>query len=133
MQVVLCLAILTELTVFTYLISISLPFVRSLLELVLIPLNLGLNYITTAFAFVLDNLSHKTQQNRSGFRSSPLFSIIIGLIVGLPVIYILGTLFFSADPIFATVVKNAFSAQFFQRLPIHLMFSLSWLHLLCFI
>ncbi|OGD64036.1 hypothetical protein A2160_04600 [Candidatus Beckwithbacteria bacterium RBG_13_42_9] len=116
------------LTIFTYLLSTQLIFVRCLMELVLAPFYTFWAYIVSGFKFMGLIFSgqwqarldfHQNQPKLSGWKS-----ILTGLLVALPVLAVLLSLLSSADPIFSHFVKDILSEDFIKDLPARLFLSL---------
>lgn len=89
----------------------KIPFVRSLFELLILPVNFAFSYLEGGLDFLLTRKS-----NKNIFRKFNLFSIIIGLVIGVPIIAVLLSLFSSADPVFSTYLSKLFIDLSWQRL-----------------
>jgi hypothetical protein len=59
--------------------------------------------------------------------SSPLFSLGIGVVLGLPIVSVILALLISADPIFYSTLKNLFGEDFFYRLMVRAWLSFMFL------
>ncbi|MFC1790309.1 DUF4153 domain-containing protein [Patescibacteria group bacterium] len=95
---------------FSYLLVTKLAFVRSLMELVLIPITLGWVYFKASLKILLgpkliNNSSVKKIDHYFSWRS-----LGWGLVLGLPATIILISLLSSGDPIFAHFMKKVFSS-----------------------
>lgn len=102
---ILCLLILT-----TYLLSTHIPFVRSLMEIILVPLHMLVSYIKAGIDTLRFIVSDEWKTKAKGFTVSQEKlslgkSIIIGLLIGIPIVFVLVSLL-SSDPVFGTFIKN---------------------------
>lgn len=101
----------------TYLLATEVPFVASLLEFFEVPIRLFGGYLRgaanrrLALPFIADNKNSWL---------SKIKPILIGLLVAVPILLVLISLFSSADPIYASYIKKLlsfnFSAEFIQRI-----------------
>ena len=127
-QVILVLAVITTLLVYGYILSTRIPMVRSLFELLLAPLNFIGAYISSLFKTIniVANEEYKKTQLQAKLVEKNLLikSTLIGLSIGFLIIGVLISMFSSADPIFATFIKNIFSAGFLQNIPMRVFFTL---------
>ena len=118
-QFILGVASVVSLLIYAYIVSSHIQMVRSLFELVLAPLHFIKTYIKMFFRSIgilfSGKLGEKTQTETKP-RSSLGRSLVIGLVFGLFVVGALMSMFSSADPIFASFIRNIFSADFVQHL-----------------
>ena len=108
-QFVLVVGVFTLLALLLYLLSHNIAFVRSLAELVCVPFSLVLNYIKSVFSILNNILSGQVKLPK--LKSSVLSKwapYATGLLVGIPVVFILVHLFSLADPIFKAYADNFF-------------------------
>lgn len=136
MSVIVYLFALAITVLFATIVKDRIPFVRSLFELLIIPFNFALSYLESGLDFLIslfpNKSKEKTTPSPTGFlRKLNLLSITVGLLIGLPVVVILLGLFSSADPIYATFLKNIseylskiFKGIIWQRLGDRLILSL---------
>src|SRR3989339_264652 len=119
-QSVLGLSSLITLVIYAYILSSRIPMVRSLFEFILAPLYFAQTYIKTGFktiSIVTSGQYKEILSEKSAVvKSSLARSLLIGFMIGLIVISILISMFSSADPIFASFIKNIVSADFIQTL-----------------
>jgi hypothetical protein len=119
-QAVLVLASLCTLLVYAYTLGSGISMVRSLFELILAPLSFIKTYIKTFFKSIGIVFSGKLQTITSprpeGEKNTIGKSLLIGFICGIFVIAVLISMFSSADPIFASFIRNILSADFMQHL-----------------
>ncbi len=122
------LAAAASIVLLIYVLSIRLSVVRSLWELVFIPLRLMGGYLTAcgnAFLFFVGK--HAALPSFTLFEKSRwvgIRSVIVGLILSIPVVLILLSLLQHADPIFSYYVSKLFSTDIVTKIPQRLMFSL---------
>ncbi len=108
-----------------YLLSTATPHLRSILELLLVPVNLGIAYFIGFFQSINAIFHFKPKFGQNQTQIIPgLRSMLLGLGVGLPIAFVLLILLSGADPIFGTLVKQFFAGINLGRLPAHLIFSL---------
>lgn len=106
---------------------------RSLLETILVPVRMGLSYLGGGLTVLKNALSFNFSVDASKLgseKSSLVRSIAVGLIVSVPVVAVLLSLFASADPIFADYIQNIFSQDLLQEIPGRLIFSIFFAALL---
>lgn len=129
-QTVLIFSMLGMLGVILYLNVSRRTEVRSLMEYLMIPFRLFGTYIQGGLHVLSEifNRNNKTESAIGDFvtavHKSKFFSIIIGVIVGIPLIGLLLTFFSSADPIFAATIQKIFSQDFLSTIPFRIIFSL---------
>lgn len=104
-----------------YLFSTRITFIRSLAEGLFSPLIVLSSYFQTAKDFLRKKYWQGLNKNSS---SSPLLSLGIGLLFGIPVTAVLLLILINADPIFAKFVKDLFSQDFFVILAKRLFYSI---------
>ncbi len=121
------------LTFILYLLSTRIPFVRSLLELLLIPVHLGISYFKAGLRILEKMISANYASKKSKFDNNLIKSIVIGLIIGLPVVFALIVLLSGADPIYAKFIEGILKLEWF-KIPdswrTRIIFSLFWLIIL---
>ncbi len=127
-------AIAFSLILLIYLLSLKLPFVRCLMELILAPLRIGWAYLVSGVRFIgalfsgdlqKQALDERRKQKISGFKS-----FLVGCLVALPIVFLLISLLSSADPIFSHFVKNFLTEDFVKNLPSRLVLSFFFTFLL---
>ncbi len=95
----------------SYLLATDIPFFRSLLELVLAPFNFLISYIGAGLQLLGKILSGEISSTekasqKSGKLLNTIKPIVVGLLISIPVIFILINLLRSADPIYASYVNR---------------------------
>lgn len=118
------LSTISSLGLFCYLLSSNIPFFRSLLELITAPIFLGLSYLksglVTTVEFISGRLFGASDKSQHLLRFRPL---IIGLIIGIPIVALLLGMFSAADPIFASYIRKVIDLSQFKDLPTRLALS----------
>lgn len=123
-------ASLFTLMLLLYLLCTRIPFVRSLFEFIHIPLNLSFSYISTGIKILKKLLTQKYAFKNARYNIDRVKSVVIGLIIGLPVVFTLIVLLSGADPIYAKFIEGILKLEWF-KIPdswrTRILFSLFWL------
>ena len=105
------------------------PFIRSLLELLLVPINLSITYIKSIFTLISHLVSQKQNFKSSRFDTGRVKSVVLGLTIGFPVVFALVVVLSGADPIYAKFVQSVIRLDWFN-IPVtwqtRILFSLFW-------
>ncbi len=109
---------LVTLLLFLYEYTVTTYAIRSLMELCLIPLRTGFEYLNSvvrilAAAFAAKESRQTASSTRSPYRHMAR-SLLVGILLGLPAVFILSALFSSADPIFGKFIEQ--STRWLQNL-----------------
>lgn len=104
------------LTLFLYILSARIPFVRSILELLFIPLNLIAAYFKSLLKVLPRHFPVFFNPSNATAKQKYITSTIIGFGIGIPIVVILIMLLSQADPIYSAFIDNLFKAEFLQRL-----------------
>ncbi len=118
---VLVMAIFFALQLFAYLLYHNVPFIRSLTEFIVEPIDFTFAYIEKGFKVLNLITDSKLLLWR---RHRVLQTVGIGLAVGIPLAFILIVLFTMADPIFGYFVKNLFSGRVPHDITVRVIYSL---------
>lgn len=122
-------SVVATLVVFLYLTASKIPFVRSLLELLLIPISLGWSYVVSILQAIRALTTFDTLGSGSKTWLSRLKPIVIGVVISLPIVIVLTSLFAWADPIYRVRldewVKKLTELEFVRRLKIRTLFSIA--------
>lgn len=115
----------TTLLFFTYIASNHIPFVRSLLELILSPLNCLFSYIKSLAYTSTRVIPHqiKTFLRVQNEKQKIVVQIFVGLCIGLPLVVLLVSMFAQADPIYSSFVNKLFQPWIVERIVWHVIYS----------
>jgi hypothetical protein len=126
--------IIFSLMVLTYTQAAGIKFVRSLMELVLLPANLGISYLKAGWKFIRFLFSPVIQKQvfsvKHKNRMPNLKAYLTGVILGLPVVALLLFLFSQADPVFAEFITRILTDEFLNQFPARIILSLVYFGLL---
>ncbi len=113
-----------------YLLATWIPFVRSLMELVLAPVLTGVAYLRGGLEGIagIGGVEKREEKGKEAGLSTHLISIVrplvVGLIVGVPVVVVILVLLRGADPIFSAAVDRFFNLSWLKTIPQRIFFSI---------
>ena len=122
---------------YLYIASKNILFIRSLMEMVLMPVITAFTYLTAIGKTIEAILNKNALRNESKSSSPtriPWVSLATGLVISIPVLFVLLGLLTAADPVYGNFINNVFhfllKGQLWQRLIFSLILFISLLPLL---
>lgn len=104
--------------------AIGIAVIRSLMELLFVPFSIIGAYLSAGIEGILHSSEAPKLLGITKKTSAGVVATILGILLGLPIIGILLWLLMSADPIFATVIRNAGNFFTFGNIPTRVILTL---------